>query len=116
MHENFKVYHGYRVYQCGCIYSKRNDNKKMYYYLRPRIGGGYDAVVKLRVKGEYEKWTVSRLVLFLYGDKKCKKEIRSLQVNHIDRNYFNNHFTNLEWVTPSENQKYWRKSAKGINI
>ena len=30
----------------------------------------------------------------------------SLQVNHIDEDGLNNHYTNLEWVTGKENSKY----------
>jgi len=44
---------------------------------------------------------VHRLVAYAF----CKGD-KSLEINHIDGNPLNNHFSNLEWVTSSENKKH----------
>lgn len=48
--------------------------------------------------------TIHRLVAKMY----CKNDSpeTKLYVNHIDGNKLNNNFTNLEWVTPSENMRH----------
>lgn len=67
--------------------------------------GGYLSV-QLRVKVKKSIFYIHRLVAnhFLIPDKKRKF------INHIDENRLNNHFSNLEWVTKSENAKH---STKG---
>lgn len=56
---------------------------------------------------------VSRLVAMTYVSNPDNKP----QVDHIDRNPSNNHYTNLRWVTPSENlanRKDYRNSPFGV--
>ena len=71
--------------------------------LRERRGGKFDECITLQINGKAKKFTVQRLVAScflgpLYG----------YQVNHKDRNTLNNHISNLERLTASENQKHWR--------
>lgn len=57
--------------------------------------------VGLSNKGDKKKtwFLVHRLV----ADTFVPNIFSSKQVNHIDYNKMNNHYTNLEWVTPKEN-------------
>lgn len=50
---------------------------------------------------------VHRLVAMCFLD--CPKNFEELQVNHIDANKANNHFSNLEWVTKQENMDHGKK-------
>lgn len=80
--------------------------KKRRYLKSPVLKHGYKSVALCRRgmgTGKSIGFTVHRLVAehFVYG-KKDEKDV----VNHIDGNKLNNHFSNLEWVTRSENQKH----------
>ena len=61
------------------------------------------------------KLSVHRLVAILY----VANPNNLPQVNHIDGNKLNNHYTNLEWVTNQENRNHAVKNglqAKGTDI
>ncbi|MDX1371594.1 MAG: NUMOD4 motif-containing HNH endonuclease [Nitrososphaeraceae archaeon] len=65
-----------------------NNNSKGYYR------------VELRLKPkERSNYSIHRLVALLFVDNPKNKE----QVNHIDGDKSNNHYSNLEWVTNKEN-------------
>lgn len=79
------------------------------YHSKPRILKtsphktlGY-CFVSLSKDKKYKKFLVHRLVAeyFIKGKSKYRN-----QVNHIDSNRSNNHHSNLEWVTPKENQNH----------
>jgi len=53
--------------------------------------------------GKLKNLSIHRSVALMYLDNKDNKPF----VNHIDENKLNNHFTNLEWVTDSENKQSW---------
>ena len=74
-------------------------------------GSGY-----YNVKVNGETYTIHKLVAKAFIS--CTDN--SLVVNHKDGNKLNNHFSNLEWVTSSDNQKHayatgLRISVKGNN-
>lgn len=76
-------------------------NRKTGNILKGDISGSGYQRVQLYYKGNTKKFLRHRLVAlyFIYNDDPINKTI----VNHIDGNKHNNHYTNLEWVTPSEN-------------
>ena len=64
---------------------------------------GYKYIV-LRRKGKRKKFLIHRLVAKSYLDN----PLGHPQVNHIDGNKTNNDVSNLEWVSPGENQLHSR--------
>jgi hypothetical protein len=55
-----------------------------------------------------KRFRVHRIVAELYVDNPHKKEF----VNHKDGNPRNNHYSNLEWVTPQENSLHATRVLK----
>lgn len=62
---------------------------------------GYPTVL-LRVRGQTKRHLVHRLVAAAFVLNPDSKPV----VNHLDGNKQNNHCSNLEWSTPSENEKH----------
>ena len=81
------------------IFGKRKDTA---YVKTPYIRHG------LYVDGKSYEVVLHRLVACTFI--KCLDRETYNQVNHIDENKQNNHYTNLEWVTRSENIAAWWKN------
>ena len=64
-------------------------------------GSGYDEVL-LYKNGHRKPKMIHRMVAEAFVPNESNKR----EVNHKDGNKFNNDFTNLEWVTPSENIRH----------
>lgn len=82
----------------------RVKNTKTNRLLNPsELGNGYKQVsLKMNDTGKFKKEYIHRLVAkYFIENPENKKE-----VNHKDGNRSNNNMNNLEWVTPSENQKH----------
>lgn len=97
----------YKISEYGKVKSlARIDNNN--HFIRERIlktgknSGGYSHVV-LSKNGVTKCCKVHRLVAEAFIGK-CPDEMS--QVNHIDEDKTNNHFTNLEWCTPKYNTNY----------
>ena len=63
---------------------------------------GY-AYVQLRKNGNGKLYSLHRIVAKAFHPL---SEFIGAQVNHIDGNKLNNHYLNLQWCTPGENQKH----------
>lgn len=101
----YKVYKGkYEVYEDGRVYSVKHAR-----YLKPYIQKGYSKV-SLFIDGKCERWLVHRLVAVLFIGEAPKGRP---DINHIDGNKQNNHYTNLEWCDRAYNNKHAR--AFGLN-
>lgn len=73
------------------------------------IGNGYQAVLINSLNKKTKCKTIHKLVALSFIQNPENKP----QVNHKDGNKLNNHFSNLEWVTPKENVYHaWRIGLK----
>ena len=102
---SIKIFHDYLVYSDGRIYS--NLTKK---FLKLDCYGSY-AKVTLRIEGQAKRFSVHRLVAYLFCNPPANYS--ELDVDHLDNNHFNNKAENLEWVTSEENNR--RAREKGVN-
>lgn len=82
--------------------------------LKPKRSKNGYLFVSLFVNGKEKKqknYYIHRLVAtaFILNDDPNKTE-----VNHIDENSQNNHYSNLEWVTPKENSNHGTRTERAI--
>jgi DNA-binding NarL/FixJ family response regulator len=93
----------YLVSEDGDVYSTVSDK----FLKHIDDGRGYSAVT-LWVDGVSEKFKVHRLVAEAFLEKPSAS---ALEVNHKDGVKANNHYTNLEWVSHSENMTHAHKTG-----
>ena len=86
----------YEVSEDGKIFSLKNNLRKELKHQMSNAGYFFIGLCK---NGKVKNKFIHRLVAQAFIENPLNKE----QVNHIDGNKLNNHFSNLEWVTPSEN-------------
>lgn len=96
------MFFDYKIYNDGKIFSLKSNK-----YLKHEITKtGYHQVT-LYVNGNKIREKIHRLVAYLFC---CPPEnYLTLTVDHIDGNKDNNYYTNLEWVTISENNRRARE-------
>lgn len=87
-----------------------NEHIQRYAKQRYRAGTKYHIINLKQKDGTSKGYRVHRLVAMAFLEKKNEKES---EVNHIDGNKENNNASNLEWCTPSENQRHAFKT--GLN-
>lgn len=102
---NFKSFYNYDVYEDGRIYSHYRER---FLDIKPD-NFGYKVGV-FYINGKAKKIKVHRLIAKLFlGEPPKGKPL----INHIDENKQNNHVSNLEWCSYTENNSHARKM--GLN-
>lgn len=88
--------YAYLITDDGKVYSERSKR-----YLSLSLARGYPCT-HLWKNGKSITVAVHRLVAQAF----LAKPAHATEVNHIDKNKLNNHYTNLEWVTRSQNIRH----------
>lgn len=98
-----KEFYNYIVYDDGRVYSKYKSR-----FLKPDIALGYEQYT-LVVDGKPIRYKGHKLVAMMFVDGWYDGAI----INHKDGNKRNNHYSNLEWCSYTENNKHARDT--GLN-
>lgn len=96
--EHWALIDGYDNYEISSFGRVRNNQTNR--ILKQGNTGNYYQVGLVK-DGKRKHLQVHRLVAFVF----CENKDNNNEVDHIDRNGFNNHFINLRWVTRSINSK-----------
>lgn len=102
MKKQIKDYENYYIDENGNIYNL-NTNKK----LQGSIGENGYKYYRLSKNGSKKMFYAHRLVAEAFIENPNNLPV----VNHIDGNKINNHVSNLEWVSYSENVSHWHKNS-----
>jgi hypothetical protein len=97
----------YLIYPDGRVFSVINDH-----FIRPAVVKGSHVHHLEKTSGATKFMTVHRAVAEMFCPNPENKPI----VTHIDGDSLNNHYTNLKWVTQSENYDYNQVKAGCIKI
>lgn len=89
----------YCVTEDGRVYSLFSNK----FLAETLMSSGYKQSHTKNDDGEWKNLSIHRAVAQMYVENPDNKPF----VNHIDENKLNNHCTNLEWVTDSENKQLW---------
>lgn len=97
-----------RVYSHGRVsrggFMKEKIYMPQWIQSHPNLMHGRHMVGIYDLKGKRHRFTLYRLVAMAFIPNDDPKN--KVQVNHKDGNKMNNHFSNLEWSTPEENQEH----------
>jgi hypothetical protein len=92
----------YSISNLGEIKSLISNSSRRQTILKPYNHNGYLRLNLYDLNGICKKYYVHRLVALTFIPNLENKA----EINHIDGNKQNNHVSNLEWCTSSENQKH----------
>ena len=104
----FKMVKGFEEYACtefGEV-MKLSSGKVISQFL---VGVPPYYSVNFTINGKSKQQRVHRVVAMAWLDNDDPRN--KTQVNHIDGDKYNNHISNLEWVTPSQNQQHALKTG-----
>lgn len=105
----------YKITEDGNVYNSKTGKYLILTIKKEKRSKFERAYVGLYINKKQRFFTVARLVAELY----IPNPNNYPQVNHIDGNPLNNHYSNLEWVTQSQNIIHAietnLKPMKGIN-
>lgn len=108
MIESYIGIKGFPTYQVGNAGSVRRNKNGKIYILKDRVykrsGNRFLNYKRIIIYKEGKPY--SFLIHRLVGLHFVSGHEEGLQINHKDGNSLNNIFTNLEWVTPSENVRH----------
>lgn len=95
----------YKISNQGRVYSDVTNIIR-----KQRLSKGYP-VINLTFNGKERTFSVHRLVALHFVENSEDKP----EVNHIDENKENNHYTNLMWCTPKENSNWGTRRERVSN-
>ncbi len=101
-------YNDYEISNYGRVKSLKHN---MIRFLKPDLSNHTHTTykyVRLSINGKTSKKAIHRLV----GEHFVNGYNSKLHINHIDNNGLNNHYTNLEWVTHSENMIHAERQGR----
>ena len=97
----------YKINEDGLVINKNTHNIKLW----DIDDEDYARVTLYDINGKRKKFRVNRLVAKAFLPQVDPNLENILIAHHKNHNTLDNHFSNLEWVTQSENQIYSRKAG-----
>lgn len=105
-YETLEDYPNYRFYEDGNIVNMRWKEPKV---LKPTLNNnGY---LQLQLKRKDGKWVTKGLHVLVTEAFHGKNPSGKHDANHKDLDKMNNHYSNLEWLTRSDNLKHYYKES-----
>ena len=102
----YKQFHNYDVYEDGKVFSHFSNK-----FLKNEVDKHGYVVGVFFISGQRKKIKIHRLVASLFLGEQIDQT--ACVINHKDGNKENNHYSNLEWCTPYENNLHAR--VTGLN-
>ena len=100
--KNINNYNNYMIDEEGKVFNTTTNK-----YLKGSIGENGYKYYRLSKNGKKKMFYAHRLVAEHFLDNPKNLPI----INHIDGNKLNNNVNNLEWVSYSDNTKYWHQNS-----